>query len=160
MIRNDERVRQATMQKISYGFMNPNDGCFLHVFHYENDPDDGGMGADLEFNLDRDDPIYETEEPAAILDAMIGVQNGRYLSQDALGGCLPLLFRVQIKDYVPVAFVRELRPVVQGGDDLVTSMSVRLVRFDNTADPGSLWLDDIENRFDPNPNNGQQPGIR
>ncbi|TLX17132.1 hypothetical protein [Rhizobium sp. MHM7A] len=148
------------MQKISYGFMNPNDGCFLHVFHYEDDPDDGGMGADSEFNLDKFEPIYETEDPAALLDTMIGTQNGRYLSQEALSGGLPMSFRIQIKDYVPVAFVRELRPVVEGGDDLVTSMAVRLVRFDNTADPASLWLDDIENRFDPNPNTGHQLGIR
>jgi hypothetical protein len=31
-------------------------------------------------------------------------------------------------------------------------MDVRLVRFDDTSDPNSIWLDDIENRFDPNPN--------
>lgn len=147
------------MQKISYGFMNPNDGCFLHVFQHEDDPDDGGMGADLEFSLDKDYPIYETEEPAALLDTMIGPQNGRYLSQYGLGGCLPLR-RVQINEYVPVAFVRELRPVVEGGEELVTAMNVRLVRFDNTADPGSIWLDDIENRFDPNPNSGHQLGLR
>lgn len=148
------------MQKISYGFMNPNDGRFLHAFQFGDDPNDGGMGSEYEFNLDADDPLYETEEAAALLDTMIGVQNGRYLSQEALGGCLPLSFRIPIKDYVPVAFVREFRPVLDGGEALEASMGVRLVRFDSTADPESIWLDDIENRFEPNPNTGRQPGIR
>ncbi len=148
------------MQKISYGFMNPLDGRFLHTFQFEDDPDDGGMGVEYEFNLDTDDPVYETEEAAALLDTMIGTQNGRYLSQEALGGCLPAAFRISIKDYVPVAFVRELRPVIEGGENVIAAMTVRLVRFDNTADPETLWLDDIENRFEPNPNTGFQPGIR
>lgn len=148
------------MQKISYGFMNPVDGRFLHVFQFEDDPDNCGMGVAYEFNLDTDNPIYETEEAAALLDTMIGTQDGRYLSQEALGGCLPATFRLSIKDFVPVAFVRELRPVIDGGEDVVTAMTVRLVRFDNTADPDSIWLDDIENRFEPNPNTGLQPGIR
>jgi hypothetical protein len=148
------------MQKISYGFMNPSDGRFLHAFQFEDDPDDGGMGSEYEFSLDTDYPVYETEEAAALLDTMIGVQSGRYLSQEALGGCLPLSFRISIKDYMPVAFVREFRPVIEGGEALVASMNVRLVRFDNTADPESIWLDDIENRFEPNPNSGMQPGIR
>jgi hypothetical protein len=148
------------VQKISYGFMNPNDGCFLHVFQYDNDADSDGMGYDLEFSLDEDDLIYETDDAAAIIDTMIGTQNGRYLSEESLFGGLPGQLRIDIKDYVPVAFVRELRPIIEGGEALVTSMAVRLVRFDNTADPKSVWLDDVENRFEPNPNTSHQPVIR
>jgi hypothetical protein len=147
------------MQKISYGFMDPNNGRFLRLAYYESDPGDDDMGSDLEFSLDKDFPIYETEEPAALLDTMIGPQNGRYLSSDGLGGCLPLK-RVQTKDFMPVAFVREFRPVIEDGEAIEASMKVRLVRFDNTADPESIWLDDIENRFEPNPNTGLHRGIR
>lgn len=148
------------MQQISYGFMNPHDGCFLHVFQYNDDATSDGIGYDLEFTIDADDVIYETDDPAAILDTVIGMQNGRYLSEEALFGGLPGKIRVDIKDYVPVAFVRELRPIIEGGEALVVSTTVRLVRFDNTADPKSVWLDDIENRFEPNPNTNRQLAFR
>jgi hypothetical protein len=139
------------MQQTSYAFMKPDDGRFLRVYHYEDDPH-SGEGGFYEFSMDHDEPIYETGEPAALLDTMIGIQNGRYLSEEALHRHLPRPFGVHLKYFVPVAFIRELSPVTDGGDTLVRSMDVRLVRFDDTSDPNSIWLDDIENRFDPNPN--------
>lgn len=138
------------MQKISYALMNPDDGLFLRVYSTEHEED--CITPYREFTLEQDDPIYETNEAAALLDILVGRQNGRYLSGEARSEWIPRMGKslirrnVQIGDYVPVAFVRELQPVVQGGDFLVTSMSVQVVRFDNTADPETIRLVDLENR--------------
>lgn len=135
------------MQTIQYGFIDPINGLFLRVFTHDHDPDNAGIGSDFEFTLDKDYPVYECDQPAALLDIMFGPQNGRYLSQDGLYGSLPTPFRIDIQPFVPVAFIKEFRPVIEGGDAILTSTEVRLVRFDDTSDPGSLWLDDLEHRF-------------
>lgn len=130
------------MQSVTYAFMNPVNGKFLRVYSTENEED--CITPHRELTLDGDDPIYETEEAAAVLDVMLGRQTGRYISQEARSEWLPTV-NLTIRNYIPVAFIRELEPVVPGGDFLVTSMVVRLVRFENTTDPDTIWLDDVEN---------------
>ena len=139
------------MQKISFGFMNPETGHLLRVYSTEHDED--CITPYREFTLDKSDEVYETEEAAAVLDIMNRGRASRCISGEARSDWLPRPCRWLVKrdfridDYVPVAFVRELEPILEGGDELVTSMNVRLVRFDDAADPESIWFDDIENRF-------------
>lgn len=135
------------MQKIDYGFMDRS-GYFLRLAASEHDPDNAGDGYDYSFILDADHPIYETDDPAAILDTMIGYQNGRYLSKDGQFGGLPSKYRININDFVPVAFIREMKSVIDGGERIAASMTVRLARFADTSDPESVWLDDVENILD------------
>jgi hypothetical protein len=103
--------------------------------------DDDGPGWDTEFSLDQDYPIWETDEAAALLDVTHGPRNRRFLSKEGLTG-LPARL-VLIDDFVPMAFVRELESLIEGGDLLAVSTAVRLVHFENTSDATTVRLDDI-----------------
>lgn len=152
------------MQKTSYAFLNPDNGRFLRVYSTEREED--CITPYREFTFDEDEPIYETDEAAALLDIMSGRRNGQCLSREARSEWTPRVTewfknrlirrKEQFEDYVPVAFIRDLQPVVDGGDLLAVSMSVRLVRFDDPADPESIRLDEIENRH-PAPNGAVSP---
>ncbi|MNU26929.1 hypothetical protein D3C71_153120 [compost metagenome] len=135
-------LENERMQKVAYAFMNPGNGKFLRVYSTENEED--CITPQRELTLDWDDPIYETEEAAAVLDIMHGRKTGRYISREAASDWLPRV-NLSIGNYVPVAFIRELQPVLPGGDLLITSMAVRLVRFEHAMDPDTLWLDDVDN---------------
>lgn len=135
------------MQQVTYGFMDAK-GYFLRVSQVEHDPDNAGDGYEYHFEADADYPIYETDDPAAIIDTMIGRQNFRYLSEAGLYGGLPSQYRIDIADYTPVAFVRSMSPVIEGGDLLPAFLSVRYLRFGDTSDPKSTWLANIDNQGD------------
>jgi hypothetical protein len=133
--------------RTTFGFMNLQTGKFLRVA-INDEPFDGQEShASAWFTSDPEDPIWETDEAAVIIDILNPWQIP-YLSQDALCGCIPEfgwgMTREGLNGMVPVAFQRVMRPVVEGGDPIPVSMSVSGIHFENARDPASVWLVSLE----------------
>ena len=117
------------MERITYALMNPHTGHLARIFNHDGDE---GPGYVCELTLDSDHDIFETEDPAFVLDIMNGPKDGRFRSNDALGGLLPATFRIPLSNFVAVAMTRRLEPVVEGGDLLPVALTVREVKFAET----------------------------
>lgn len=117
------------MERITYALMNPHTGHFARIFNHDGDE---GPGYACELTLDSDHDIFETEDPAFLLDIMNGPKDGRFRSKDALGGLLPATFCVPLSDFVTVAMTRRHESVVEGGDLLPVALTVREVKLAET----------------------------
>lgn len=126
------------MQNVTFAFLDPQEGHFLRVTNRQEST------SERMFTLDDDFPIFETTDAKAIID--IRRCDGDNHSLEAKNGKLPNSSLINIDDFIPVAFVREMTPVVPGGEMFASSTVVRLVCFDETFNSDTYWLDDLENR--------------
>lgn len=133
---------------VTYGFMNLQTGRFLRICRNDEPFDGQEDHADAWFSKDAHDPIWETDDPAVILDILNPWDGRPFLSADARSGSIPVFGwwfdRTELNAMVPIAFQRSMAPVVSGGDPIPVSMSVSGVHFEDKRDPKSVWLVSLE----------------
>lgn len=134
--------------EVAYGFMNLQTGRFLRVSRNDEPFDGQEDHADAWFSKDVHDPIWETDDPAVILDILNPWGPLPFLSEDARNSGIPVFGwwfdRNELNSMVPIAFQRTMAPVVPGGDPIPVSMSVSGVHFEDKRDPKSFWLVSLE----------------
>jgi hypothetical protein len=141
------------MFKDSYGFIDAS-GRFLRVC-LNDEPFDGQESHESAwFTMDADDPVWETDDVAVVLDLLNPWGPLPFLSADGLGGYLPSCHAggsryVDLRQMVPVCFRRTMKAVVDGGDVIPVSTEVFVASFADRRDPKSVVLGSLSELSSP-----------
>lgn len=140
----------------TYGFIDLETGRLLRVVRHEGPYDvDDDMQLSAWFSTCPEDPIWETESLAVVVD-LLHPWDAPFLSQEAMFGELPAKYSggnayVDPRTMTPVAFRRTMEPVVEGGDLIAVSTEVLAVSFDIVRDTSSVQYGPLAEASPPRP---------